>query len=69
MFDEIAGEKKVCIFSPAFSSNIHRYFNNTFHEFKLLKKVTVTAATGAKNHRHESRTDEDVYLYLHTCSA
>ena len=25
-------------------------------------------ATGAKNHRHESRTDEDVYLYLRTCS-
>ena len=29
----------------------------------------VTAATGAKNHRYESRIDEDVYLYLRTCSA
>ena len=28
--------------SPAFSSNIHRYFNNTFHEFKHLKKVIIT---------------------------
>ena len=28
--------------SPAISSNIHRYFNNTFHEFKVLKKVTIT---------------------------
>ena len=34
-----------------------------------LFKVVLTAVTGAKNHRHESRTDEDVYLYLCTCSA
>ena len=26
-------------------------------------KGTLTAATGAKNQRHESHTDEDVYLY------
>ena len=26
-------------------------------------------ATGAKNQRHEYRTDEDVYLYLRTFSA
>ena len=31
--------------------------------------VGVTAATGAKNQRHESRTDEVVYLYSRTCSA
>ena len=24
------------------SSNIHRYFNNTFHKFKILKKVIKT---------------------------
>ena len=29
-------------FSPAISSNIHRYFSNTFHEFKVLKKVNKT---------------------------
>ena len=34
-----------------------------------LRVLTFTAATGAKNQIHESRTDEDVYLYLLTCSA
>ena len=29
-------------FSPVISSNIHRYFNNTFHEFKALNKVITT---------------------------
>ena len=28
--------------SPIISSNIYRYFNNSFHEFKVLKKVIVT---------------------------
>ena len=27
-------------------------------------KGTFTAATGAKNHRHESRTDEDVFAHV-----
>ena len=31
--------------------------------------MCVTAATGTKNQRHESRTDEDVCLYLRTCLA
>ena len=31
--------------------------------------MRLTAATGAKTHRHKSRTDEDVYFYLRTCSA
>ncbi len=34
-----------------------------------MSLVNVTATTGAKNQRHESRTDEDVYLYLRTCLA
>ena len=51
LFDDIAGEKKVCIcyiiyiptfFSPAILSNFHHYFNNSFHEFKVLKIVIVT---------------------------
>ena len=29
----------------------------------------VTATTGVKNQSHDSRTDEDVYLYLRRCSA
>ena len=40
---------------------------NGFEYSNLI--LILTAATGAKNHRHESRTDEDVYLYLRTCSA
>ena len=45
-----------------------------FHSFFLfyshfLLLLPVTAATEAKNQIHESRTDEDVYLYLRTCSA
>ena len=28
-------------FSPTISSNIHRNFNNTFHEFKVLKKIVI----------------------------
>ena len=31
--------------------------------------IYITAATGVKNQRHKSHTDEVVYLYLHTCSA
>ena len=27
-------------FSPAISSNIYHYFNNTFHEFKVPKKLS-----------------------------
>ena len=38
MFDEIAGE------------NIHRYFNNTFHEFKVLKKVIITETFNVNFH-------------------
>ena len=34
--------KKHTFFSPVISSNIGRYFNNTFHEFKVLKKVIIT---------------------------
>ena len=29
-------------FSPVTSLNIYFYFNKTFHEFKVLKKVIVT---------------------------
>ena len=29
-------------FSPAISSNIQYYFNNAFHESKVLKKVIIT---------------------------
>ena len=29
-------------FSPVISSNIHRYFDNISHEFKVLKKVFTT---------------------------
>ena len=29
--------------------------------------VIVTAVTGVRNQRHESRTGEVVYLYLRTC--
>ena len=40
--------------------------------FKILVKILgdciLTAATGAKNQRHESRTDDVVDLYLRTCS-
>ena len=47
MFDEIAEEKKVCIKRKIYnystiSSNINRYFNNTFHESKVLKKVIIS---------------------------
>ena len=30
------------LFSPIILSNIHCYFNNSFHEFKILKKIIIT---------------------------
>ena len=56
-----------------FSRRKHPW-SHTFNYIKLINlpkhfNPLFTTATGAKNHRHESRTDEDAYLYLRTCSA
>ena len=37
-------------FSPVISSNIYRYFNNIFHEFKVMKKVIITEMFNANFH-------------------
>ena len=63
MFNEIAGEKKVSI-SPAISSNIHRYFNKTFHEFKVLKFIK--AETYNVNFRHKFIKFGFFSNFLHT---
>ena len=37
-------------FASVISSNIHHYFNNIFHEFKVLQKVITTKMFNADFH-------------------
>ena len=37
-------------FSPVILSNIHRYFNNIFHEFKVLEMVITTETLNVDFH-------------------
>ena len=46
---------------------INRQKSKVILKEKTYAKSTVTAATGVRNQRHKSRTDEVVYLYLRTC--
>ena len=56
-----------------YATKISEYWKIKNRDFIGVVQVTliqiVKAATGVKNQRHESRTDEDVYLYLRTSSA
>ena len=64
-------------FSPVISSNIHRYFNNILHEFKVLKKVIITEAFNVDFHNKfmkfglfyfcyfSSHTHIYIYIYIY----
>ena len=58
-------KKKKEDFSRIMLSDIWEVVLTKFNKNRAF--LHVTAATGAKNQRHESRTDEDVHLYLRTC--
>ena len=42
--------KPTVLFSTVISSNIHCYFNNIFHEFKVLAKVITTGTFNVDSH-------------------
>ena len=72
--------KDIFLFS-ATSSNIHHYFNNSFDEFKVLKKLIITEMFNINFHSkfikfglfcfflhlfiYVRKTKHDIYLYLY----
>ena len=55
-------------FSPAISSNIHHYFNNIFHEFKVLKKVITTKTFNVNFHNSSNFEIFCFSIFLHIYS-
>ena len=53
-------------FSPVTYSNIYRYFNNTFHEFKVLKLVIITETFNVDFHYKLIKFGLFGFLYFST---